>query len=188
MKPRRLRFVLLIAALFPQIASVRAEWLSRTEDGIMGTRVVVELWSANATVGNQAIAAVIDEMNRIDRDMSTYKADSEISRVNAAAGKVAVKISDELFDLLHTALEYSRITNGAFDITYASVGFMYDFREHKRPTEDQIKSALPAVSYRHIVLDEKNRTVRFTQPRVRIDLGGIGKGHAVDRGIAILQS
>jgi len=120
--------------------------------------------------------------------MSTYKPDSEVSRVNDNAAKAPMVISPELFDLLTTALEYSRITDGAFDITYASVGFMYDFRAHKKPTEEQIEAALPAVNYRHVLLDATKRTVFFTQPGVRIDLGGIGKGHAVDRGIAILQS
>jgi len=168
--------------------SVHAEWVSRIDDGIMGTRIVVELWADSAASGNKAIDAVIAEMERIDRDMSTYKPDSEVSQVNASAAKGPMKISVELFDLLTTALEYSRITDGAFDITYASVGFMYDFHAHRKPTEEQIKSALPAVNYRHIVLDEKTHTIRFTQSGVRIDLGGIGKGYAVDRGIVILQS
>ncbi len=168
--------------------SSHAEWVSRIEDGIMGTRIVVELWADDKAAGNRAIDAVIAEMERIDREMSTYKSDSEVSRVNAAAAKDPVKISAELFDLLSTSLEYSRLTNGAFDITYASVGFMYDFRAHQKPTEEQIQTALPAVNYRHVLLDAKERTVRFTQAGVRIDLGGIGKGHAVDRGIAILKS
>jgi thiamine biosynthesis lipoprotein len=97
-------------------------------------------------------------------------------------------VSAELFDLLSTALDYSRLTDGAFDITYASVGFMYDFRRHLRPAESDIAAALPAVNYRHLLLDPTSRTVRYARPGVRIDLGGIGKGHAVDRGIAILQS
>jgi thiamine biosynthesis lipoprotein len=168
--------------------SSHAEWISRIEDGIMGTRIVVELWADDKVAGNKATDAVIAEMERIDRDMSTYKSDSEVSRVNADAARGPVKISAELFELLSTALEYSRITGGAFDITYASVGFMYDFHARQKPSEQQIQSALPAVNYRHVVLDEKNRTVRFTQPGVRIDLGGIGKGHAVDRGVAILQA
>ena len=85
--------------------------------------------------------------------------------------------------LLETALDYSRITDGAFDITYASVGFMYDFRAHKKPTAEEINSALPAVNYHHVVLDAAKSTVFFTQPGVRIDLGGIGKGYAVDRAV-----
>jgi thiamine biosynthesis lipoprotein len=170
------------------VGTARAEWVSRVEDGIMGTRIVVELWTEDKAGGEKAIDAVIAEMERIDRDMSTYKTDSEVSQVNANAAKGPVKISAELFELLTTALEYSRITGGAFDITYASVGFMYDFRAHHKPSEQEIQAALPAINYRHVVLDEKNRTVRFTQAGVRIDLGGIGKGHAVDCGIAILKS
>ena len=175
-----------VAALLTPTA--HAEWFSRINDGIMGTRIQVELWSDDEAQANGAIDAVMEEMERIDRDMSTYKPDSEVSRVNDNAAKGPMEISPELFDLLTTALEYSRITEGAFDITYASVGYMYDFRAHKRPTEEQIQAALPAVNYRHVILDPEKHTVFFSQPGVRIDLGGIGKGHAVDRGIAILQA
>jgi thiamine biosynthesis lipoprotein len=167
-----------------------AAWLSRAVDGIMGTRIFVELWSEDDAQskqrGEQAIDAVMDEMRHIDETMSVYKPTSEISRVNDLAAKQPVKISHELFQLLTTALEYSRITEGAFDITYASVGYMYDFRERKRPTEEQIQSALPAINYRHVLLDAATSSVRFSQPGVRIDLGGIAKGFSVDRGIDIL--
>ena len=165
----------------------RAEWLSRIDDGIMGTRIVVELWSEQPAAGERAIDAVMAEMRHIDSSMSTYNPDSEVSRVNARAARGPVKISAELFGLLETALEYSRITDGAFDITYASVGFMYDFRARHHPDEKEIAAALPAVNYHHLLLDRTARSVRFTQPGVRIDLGGIAKGYAVDRGIDILQ-
>ena len=178
--------VVLALALAPA-APARAEWLSRTVDGTMGTRIVVELWSDDHAAGESAIDAVMRQMRHIDATMSTYKPDSEISLVNARAARGRVHISKELFGLLETALNYSRITDGAFDITYASVGFMYDFRARHRPTEEQIAAALPAVNYRHVLLDRAARTVRFSQPGVRIDLGGIAKGYAVDRGIEILQ-
>ena len=170
------------------IQPARAEWLHRVEDGIMGTRIVVELWADKTADGNDAIEAVIAEMRRVDTAMSTYKPTSEVSIVNAEAARHPVKIGEELFELLTTALEYSKITEGAFDITYASVGYLYDFRAHVHPTEQQIEKALPGINYRHVLLDAKNRTVKFSQPGVRIDLGGIGKGHAVDQGIKILQS
>lgn len=170
------------------VMPARAEWVERVNNGLMGTRIFVELWSDDAAQGNAAIDAVMAEMVNIDNSMSTYKPESEVSRVNANAAKAPMVISKELFDLLTTALEFSRITEGAFDITYASVGFMYDFRAHKKPTDAEIESALPAVNYHHVVLDPKKQTVFFTQPGVRIDLGGIGKGYAVDRGIAILQA
>lgn len=176
---------LLLASLCPQVA--RAEWLSRTVDGIMGTRIFVELWSEQPAAGEAAIDAVMDDMRRIDEAMSTYKPTSEVSRVNATAASGAVKITPELFELLATSLEYSRITGGAFDITYASVGFMYDFRARQRPDEQQIREHLPAVNYHLLQLDRVAGTVHFLREGVRIDLGGIAKGHAVDSGIAILQ-
>jgi len=177
----------LCLALLTLSTAARAEWVERVEDGIMGTRITVELWAENRATGEAAIDAVIAEMNRIDEAMSTYKPTSELSLVNQRAAAEPVKIGTELFTLLTTALQYSRDTDGAFDITYASVGYLYDFRHHKRPDEASIKQALPAIDYHHVLLDPKTQTVRFSQQGVRIDLGGIGKGHAVDRGIAVLQ-
>lgn len=180
---------LLIAVVVGLVCSqpARAAWHERVVDGIMGTRISAELWADAGVDGEAAIDAVIVEMRRIDASMSTYKPDSEVSQVNAQAARQPVHVTDELFDLLSKALEFSRMTDGAFDITYASVGFMYDFRRQQKPSEEQIKQALPAVNYRHLVLDAKARTVKFTQPGVRIDLGGIAKGHAVDRCIDLLQ-
>ncbi len=179
--------VLALLSLSSLISTAHAEWLERVEDGIMGTRIVVELWADDRAKGNATIEAVLAEMRRVDQDMSTYKPTSEVSRVNAEAAKGPVQISDELFDLLTQALGYSRLTEGAFDITYASVGYLYDFRRHVKPDDEAIAKALPGIDYRHVILDPKARTVRFMREGVRIDLGGIGKGHAVDRGIQILQ-
>jgi FAD:protein FMN transferase len=129
---------------------------------------------------------VLAAMRHIDDTMSTYKPTSEVSQVNARAADGPVPISKELFDLLVTAKEYSRLTEGAFDITYASVGYLYDFRKRIHPDEAHIQAALPAVNYEHVLLDSEHRTVRFSQKGVRIDLGGIAKGYAVDCGIAAL--
>ena len=179
---------LLALTLLSFASSAHAEWVERVVDGIMGTRITVNLWADDAAKGNASIDAVIEEMKRIDVAMSTYRKDSEVSKVNDRAALENVVITPELFDLLSTALEYSRLTDGAFDITYASVGYLYDFRNSVRPTDKQIHDALPGINYRHVILDPKKHTVHFTQPGVRIDLGGIGKGHAVDRSIALLQS
>jgi thiamine biosynthesis lipoprotein len=165
-----------------------AEWLRRITDGVMGTRITVELWTEDQEKGERAIDAVLAEMRHIDESMSTYKPTSEVSQVNAKAADGPMRISKELFDLLTTAKEYSVLTEGAFDITYASVGYMYDFRKHVHPDETQIDKALPAVDYRHVLLDPKNQTVQFSQRGVRIDLGGIAKGYSVDRGIDVLKA
>jgi thiamine biosynthesis lipoprotein len=184
--PVRLAAAACVAAMLAMPA--HAEWVRRVTDGIMGTRITVELWADDAHKADQAIDALLDEMRHIDDSMSTYKPTSEVSQVNDRAADGPMKISKELFDVLATARQYSVLTEGAFDITYASVGYLYDFRKHVHPDEAQIDRTLPAVDYRHVLLDAKNQTVRFSQKGVRIDLGGIAKGYAVDRGIDVLKS
>jgi FAD:protein FMN transferase len=178
-----------IAALLLALASLpaRAEWRERAE-AIMGTRIYVEVWSDAAAKGDEAIDAVMAEMRRIDELMSHYKPESELSQINARAAQEPVQVDAELFDLIKLSTHYSVITEGAFDITYASVGHLYDYPHHVKPTEDQIKAALPGVNWHNMLLDPVHHTVRFERPGMRIDLGGIGKGYAVDRGIAILQA
>lgn len=177
--------LLLLLALIA--APAQAEWL-QGEQAIMGTRCVVELWSTDRSRGQAAIDAVFTEFRRIDALMSTYKPESELSRVNATAATAPVRVSRELYDLLATSIEYSKLTGGAFDVTYASVGYLYDYRARVHPDAEAIAAALPGIDYRHIELDPETHSVRFRQPGVRIDLGGIAKGHAVDRGIAVLQA
>jgi FAD:protein FMN transferase len=179
--PFLLLFLVLWAAL-----PVRAEWLDRTES-IMGTRIYVELWHTDAVQGRAAIEAVMAEMHRIDQLMSHYKPESQLSAINARAAREPVTVDPELFELLRQSVRFSELTDGAFDITYASVGYLYDYRKHVRPTDAEIRKALPGVNFRNMVLDEKHHSVRFEKPGMRIDLGGIAKGHAVDRGIELLQ-
>jgi FAD:protein FMN transferase len=176
---------LALASTVPHAA--RAAWMERTE-AIMGTRVYVQLWADDPVKANAAIDAVMAEMHRIDALMSHYKPDSQLSQINAHANSGPVQVDKELFDLIKLSTHYSQITEGAFDITYASVGYLYDYRRHIHPTEEQIKKALPAVNWRNMLLDEEHHTVRFEHPGMRIDLGGIGKGYAVDRGVGILKA
>src|SRR5579862_4160528 len=180
---RVLSCVLLCALAVP----ARAAWMERTE-AIMGTRCNVQVWAVDPIRGNDAIDAVMSELRRIDDLMSHYKPESQLSQINAHANDGPVVVDKELFDLIKLSTHYSEITEGAFDITYASVGHLYDYPNHIRPTEEQIKAALPAVNWRNLIFDAAHHTIRFGRPGMRIDLGGIGKGYAVDRGIAILQS
>jgi thiamine biosynthesis lipoprotein len=182
---RAIGFRLLFAVLFFPSAA-HAEWITRTE-AIMGTRCAVELWSEDKAKGDAAISSVFDDMKRIDHLMSTWKEDTEISLVNREGSKHPVKISRELFQLLQVSVKYSELTHGAFDITYASVGYLYDFKKGVHPDQKAIDAALPGINWRHMILDAKKTTVYFTRPGMRIDLGGIAKGYSVDRGIEILQ-
>lgn len=182
-----MRFAASSAAVFSLTQPAHAEWMSR-EEAIMGTRIAVELWSSDRAHGETLITRVMDEMRRVDALMSTYKPTSQVSLINARAAREPVRVDADLFGLLETALDYSRLTEGAFDITYASVGYLYDYRRHIRPTDEAVAAALPAVDYRHLLLDPATRSVRFARAGVRIDLGGIAKGWAVDQGIELLRA
>jgi thiamine biosynthesis lipoprotein len=164
-----------------------AAWVGDATD-LMGTRVSVELWDDDEAHGRALVAEVMEDYRRIDRAMSTYKPDSEISLVNARASLEAVPISAELFSLLERSVALSMASHGAFDITYESVGYLYDFRARQRPSDAEIDERLAAIDYRHIVLDRGGHTVRFTSPGVRINLGGIAKGYAVQHAADYLRS
>lgn len=137
----------------------------------MGTAVRVELWSDDHAAGAAAIRSVMDEMHRIDRAMSPFKPDSELSRINRDAAAMPVQISAEMFHLIARSIEFSRLSDGAFDITYASVGCLYDYRLHIKPSDQARKRACAAVGYRNLILDAKARSIRFAREGVRIDLG-----------------
>jgi FAD:protein FMN transferase len=164
----------------------RGHWSCRDE-AIMGTAIRVELWSEDREAGESAINAVIEEMHRIDRQMSPFKPDSELSRINRDAAAKPVPISMEMLYLVARSIEFSQLSDGAFDITYASVGHLYDYRERIKPSDEAIASARAAVGYRNLILDKKAKTIRFARAGVRIDLGGFAKGHAVDNAAAILR-
>jgi thiamine biosynthesis lipoprotein len=177
--------VALFAALFSAVQpAALANWQRQQQD-IMGTRISVELWHADADIGADCSARVFAEMKRIDALMSSYLESSEVSRINNNAANRAVEISDELLYLIQRSIHFSKISGGAFDITYASVGYAYDYREGRKPSDRAIANKLPAIDYRHIELD--GRRIRFDNKAVRIDLGGIAKGYAVDRAIDILR-
>jgi thiamine biosynthesis lipoprotein len=155
--------------------------------GIMGTNIHVELWSDSARQGEDAIQAVMDEMQRINQLMSPYIESSELSQLNAHAAEVSVPVSKELFDLIFLSAELAKETDGAFDITFASVGYLYNYREGQKPPQNQIDELLKAVNYRHMKFNIDEHSIFFDHPNVKIDLGGIAKGHAVDNAIDILK-
>lgn len=154
----------------------------------MGTAIRAELWHEDPALGQAALDAVMREMHRIDRAMSPFKHDSELSRLNRDAAKMPVPVSAEMFDLIERSIEFSELSEGAFDITFASVGGMFDYRNGIKPAPDEIAAALPGIDYRHLRLDHRQRTIRFAHEKVKLDLGGIAKGHAVDSCIALLKS
>jgi thiamine biosynthesis lipoprotein len=138
----------------------------------------------------QAITAAFDEVKRADAVMSIHSSDSELVRVNARAPTNAVKVSPELFAVLQLAQNISGQTDGAFDITIRPLADLWGFiwKQHRLPTPEERERALPLVNFRNLQLNLAQRSVRFLKSGVSIDLGGIGKGMAVDWAMAKLQS
>lgn len=178
-----LAMVLIITISTP----AHAEWIGDTR-AIMGTEISVNLWHDDNAAGRELVAAVFAEAERIDRLMSTYIDTSRISDVNRLAASAAVVTGDELFQLIRRSLDISVLTHGAFDITYDSVGQYYDFGEHRRPDAETVEAERQHIDYRLVEMDQAAGTVRFREPGVRINLGGIAKGYFVERGVDILRS
>lgn len=153
----------------------------------MGTAIHVELWHANKLIAEKNIQHVFTEMRRIDSTMSPFKKDSELSLINQQAAKKPLKISTELFKLIQQSINISKLSNGAFDITFSSVGQFYNYRKKQIPTKEEVAENLKKINYKNIKLNTKNKTIFFTRTGTRIDLGGIAKGHAVDNAIKLLQ-
>ncbi len=166
--------------------AANAQWHTRSE-GIMGTNIHAEVWHSDPKVGAQALTIVMKEMERINQLMSPYIETSELSKINREAVNGPVEISQEMFDLLALSIQISELSQGAFDITFASVGYLYNYKTNQKPTDAQIQPLLDAINYQHIKLDPQKHTVMFAHENVKIDLGGIAKGYAVDNAIQKLK-
>jgi len=164
----------------------RAEWLAG-ERTLMGTAVTVELWHEEPASGREILDAAFAEIRRLDLMMNPWNPASEMARINREAATADVATTAEIIAVVQRALHFSRLTDGAFDISFASVGQHYDYRAGTLPDADQLRSGRENIDYRAIEVDPDRRTIHFTRPGLQIDLGGIAKGYAVDRAVALLQ-
>ncbi len=154
----------------------------------MGTLIAVELWTEDAAAGKAAIQNVFAEFDRLDAMMNPWNPASELSRINREAARGPVATTAEIVEVVARAAHYSQLSGGAFDISFASVGRHYDYRAGDRPGAEQRAAGQASINYRAIALDEKAGTIAFELPGLQVDLGGIAKGYAVDRGIDILMA
>jgi thiamine biosynthesis lipoprotein len=168
-----------IAAVVPVAQGQRVE----VADEVMGTTFSVVLYGQDRSHLERTARAAIAEAQRLDALLSNYKTDSELSRVNRLAADRPVSVSAELFTLLASCADYSRSSDGSFDVTVGPLMKVWGFYrgEGELAPAAEVTRVLPVVGMRHVVLDRAGRTVRFDRQGVEIDLGGIGKGYAVDR-------
>lgn len=177
-------FILCLCLIAPSLAT--AEW-HREERDMMGTRVSAELWSDDPALGAEALAAVFAEMDEVNRLMNPWDPESELSGLNRQAHRGPVQVSPALFKVLQRSVEYSKLSGGAFDVSFASAGQYYDYRQGVAPGKDVLAEAVGRIDYTYIQLDTEKRTVRYALEGLQVDLGGIAKGYAVDRSINALQ-
>ncbi len=164
-----------------------AQWF-KEEQAIMTTSVSVELWDEDAAHAQQCIAQVMAVMHHINDTMNPFNPATELSKLNREAAQYPVKVSHELFGVIKTSLYFSELSNGIFDVTFASIGYRYDYHKGIHPSDAQIAQDLDKIDYRLLLLDEKAQTIRYGKAGVRVDLGGIAKGYAVDQGIDKLKA
>jgi thiamine biosynthesis lipoprotein len=159
----------------------------------MGTHLLLEGFTT-PTVSpkgmREAFNAATNEMRRLERLMTTWRSDSEVSHINSNAGRRSVRVSLETFLVIKEALKTSSLSGGAFDITFESLHGLWKFDEDLEPTppsEEAVAALLPLVNFHHVVMRPDDLSVELDSPNVRIGLGGIAKGYAVDMASSLLD-
>jgi len=185
------RALIAIAALLVLSAPARADEakIVRT-DTAMGTVVQITFWTDDEPAAAKAAETVFAEFRRLDALMTTWGDDSEVSKINAAAGsKKPVRVSDETFTVISRAVEMSRRSKGIFDITVGAFQGLWKFDEDNDgtiPAAADVDARKKLVGWKQIALDKKKKTVRLKKKGMKITLGGIAKGYAVDRAAKLL--
>ena len=156
----------------------------------MGTEYTMDLYGPNPTLLEGAAEQASEEVKRLDQMLSNYIPDSELSKVNAEAFDHPVHVSPELFALLASCVQYSRESEGSFDITVGPLMKVWGFYKGsgRLPHRAEIRVALDHIGYQKIELDAVRLTIRFKVPGMSLDPGGVGKGYAVDKMVAVLRA
>jgi thiamine biosynthesis lipoprotein len=157
----------------------------------MGSEVRVTAWTRDEAGALAAFHEAFAEFDRLDALMSIWRDGSEVQRLNAAAGERPVPVGPEVRDVLLTAQQVSEWTGGAFDVTFAALSDIWRFdhdRDGRVPSPAEIAARLPLVDYSAVRLDGAAGTAFLAREGMRVHLGGVGKGYAVDRAAAILRS
>ena len=163
------------------------------EGAAMGTHLAFAAFTTptvDAAKAHATFDAAIAEIKRIEALMTTWRPDSEISKINSAAGKAPVVVSDETLQIIKDSIHTSEISEGTFDITFQTLHGLWKFDEDldpHPPSDKDIKARLPSLGYRNILVDDAKKTVMLAKEKTQIGLGGIAKGYAVDRAVAVFE-
>lgn len=184
-----MRILLLFSFIFLFTKTYAQEVYTRTTL-LMGSRFDITVVAEDKEVANAHIDTAIAEISRIERLISSWNSNSQTSEINRNAGIKPVKVNKELFNLIKRSIAISKLTDGAFDISYASMDkiWKFDGTMTEMPSEEVIKMSVEKVGFDKIILDEMNQTVFLTQAGMKIGFGAIGKGYAADKTKQLLIS
>lgn len=155
----------------------------------MGSRYEITVTASDSLKAEQYINLAVDEISRIEKLISSWDPSSQTSEINRNAGIKPVKVSPELYNLIDRALKISEITDGAFDISYASMDkiWKFDGSMTKMPSEKEIKESVSKVGYQNIIINPKDTSVFLKNKGMKIGFGAIGKGYSADRAKKLLM-
>ncbi|RLD45813.1 MAG: FAD:protein FMN transferase [Bacteroidetes bacterium] len=157
---------------------------------LMGSRFDITVVDTDSTSAFKNIDIAVTEIQRIEKLISSWDKNSQTSRINMNAGVAPVEVSAELFELIQRSIAISNITDGAFDITYASMDKVWHFDGSMKqmPKEVDIENSVARVGFKNIILDKQKSTVFLKKKKMRIGFGAIGKGYAADMAKELLIS
>ena len=157
---------------------------------LMGNRFEISVMANDEGYANSCIEAAVEEIQRIENLLSTFKENSDTNRINELAGIRPVKVEWEVLQLIQRCLKISDITQGSFDITYGSIDkrlWNFDMDMKSLPDAATAKRSVRLINYKNVIVDEKECTVFLKEKGMRIGFGGIGKGYAAEKAKHILQ-
>ncbi|WP_243473506.1 FAD:protein FMN transferase [Winogradskyella sp. MH6] len=157
---------------------------------LMGSRFDITVVAKDSIEGKKFIKLAVDEIERIENLISSWDENSQTSKINRNSGIKAVEVDLELFQLIERAIAISHLTDGAFDISYASMDkiWKFDGSMKEMPSEDEIKASVEKVGFKNIILDKSKNTVFLKLKGMKIGFGAIGKGYAADKAKELLMS
>jgi len=184
-----LKFLSLICISFCLSGAI-SQNIYKQKTYLMGSDFEITVVAKTQLEADKQIGIAISEISRIEALISSWKTTSETSNINKNAGVSPVKVSKELFNLIQRALQISNLTDGAFDISYASMDklWKYDGSMTQMPSKEAIKKSVAKVGYKDIVVDPKNSAVFLKNKGMKIGFGAIGKGYAADKAKKLLIS
>lgn len=183
-------FKLFLLVFISQISVIQAQGIYKRSLGLMGSDFDITVVASNQIEANKYIDMAVAEITRIENLISSWKPSSQTSKINRNAGIEPVVVDKELFNLIKRSKAISKLTDGAFDISFAAIDkiWVFDGKESLKPDQEIIEASVKHIGYQNIILSQENYTVFLKEKGMKIGFGAIGKGYAADKAKSLLEA